>query len=84
MNVPFQPDSAGHANDGEAGRSGPSTIERAFELARSGSCHNVQEIALKLKRERHDSVEAHLAGQSIRRELRLLCQEARAGTSSSE
>lgn len=80
MNVPFQPDSGqSTASDGEAGRQDLSTIERAFELARSGSCHNVQEIAHRLKRERHDSVEAHLAGQSIRRELRRLCQEARAG-----
>jgi hypothetical protein len=83
MNVPFQPDSSGNtpANDGENGRHGLSTVERAFELARSGSCHNVQEIALRLKREKHDSVEAHLAGQSIRRELRRLCQEARSGSS---
>lgn len=81
MNVPFQHASADSVSDSDqGGRHGPSTIERAFELARSGSCHNVQEIALRLKREQHDAVEAHLAGQSIRRELRRLCQEARAGS----
>jgi hypothetical protein len=53
-----------------------STIERAFELARSGSCRSVAEIVMRLKQERHDSVEAHLAGQSIRRDLRRLCAEA--------
>jgi hypothetical protein len=54
----------------------PSTIERAFQLARAGSCRSVAEIVLRLKQERHDSVEAHLAGQSIRRDLRRLCAEA--------
>ena len=80
MNIPFQPDSGSAPSSGGDGRHGPSTVERAFELARSGTCHNVQEIAMKLKREQHDSVEAHLSGQSIRRDLRRLCQEARKGS----
>ncbi len=55
----------------------PSTLERAFELARSGECASTAEIRLRLKREGHDQVEAHLQGPSISRQLRLLCEEAR-------
>jgi hypothetical protein len=53
------------------------TLERAFVLARSGSCASVGEIRLTLKRERFDQVEAHLAGHAIGRQLRRLCEEAR-------
>jgi hypothetical protein len=51
----------------------PGTVERAFELAQSGACKTVGDVIVKLKQERHDSVEAHLAGPSIRRALRELC-----------
>jgi hypothetical protein len=54
----------------------PTTLERAFELARSGSYTAVTEIAAVLKRERHDSVDAHLAGPSVRRDLRRLWESA--------
>lgn len=54
----------------------PTTVERAFELARSGTLRGVAEIAAALKRERHESVEAHLAGPSIRRDLRRLWEAA--------
>jgi hypothetical protein len=54
-----------------------STLERAFELARSGECASTSEIRQRLKQERYDSVEAHLQGPSITRQLRLLCEEAR-------
>ena len=56
----------------------PTTLERAFALARSGSCASVQDIRLTLKRERFDNVEAHLAGPSLARQLRALCEAARA------
>lgn len=55
----------------------PTTLERAFALARSGEFASVGEIRLRLRRERCDSVEAHLCGPSISRQLRLLCDEAR-------
>jgi hypothetical protein len=55
----------------------PSTVERAFDLARSGACSDVAEIISQLKRERCDAVEANLTGPSIRRQLRKLCLEAR-------
>jgi len=54
----------------------PSTIERAFILARSGDCASVNDIRRQLKRERFEQVEGHLAGHSINRELRTLCQAA--------
>ena len=55
----------------------PSTLERAFELARTGECLNLSEIRQRLKRERHDQVDAHLQGHAISRQLRALCEEAR-------
>lgn len=55
----------------------PTTLERAFDLARSGRFASVQEIRLALKGERFDSVEAHLAGPSVVRQLRNLCEQAR-------
>ena len=37
----------------------------------------IDEIRLALKRERFDQVEAHLAGHSITRQLRALCDQSR-------
>lgn len=51
-------------------RERPTTVERAFELARSGQCDNLPAIVAALKGERHKSVDAHLAGPSIRKDLR--------------
>lgn len=58
----------------------PTTLERAFALARSGRFASVNEIRLALKRERYDQVEAHLAGQAIAKQLRALCEAAQAPT----
>jgi hypothetical protein len=55
----------------------PTTLERAFALARSGTCATVSDIRTTLKRERYDQVEAHLAGPSVSRQLRALCEQAR-------
>ncbi|HEX8669273.1 MAG TPA: hypothetical protein VF727_12975 [Allosphingosinicella sp.] len=55
----------------------PTTLERAFVLARSGRCASVQDIRVTLKKERFDNVEAHLAGPSLARQLRALCDAAR-------
>ena len=46
------------------------TVERAFEIARAGGCSGMSELVQMLKAERHEAVEEHLAGQSIRRDLR--------------
>lgn len=55
----------------------PTTLERAFALARSGECATVADIRAALKRERLDQIDAHLSGYSISRQLRALCEEAR-------
>ncbi|HEY0269446.1 MAG TPA: hypothetical protein VGC10_00480 [Sphingomonas sp.] len=46
------------------------TIERAYQLADAGSCRTVEEIARKLASEGYESPQAHLAGKSVRVELR--------------
>ena len=53
------------------------TLERAFALARSGEYSSVKDIRLRLKSEGFSQVEGHLSGQSINRQLRKLCEEAR-------
>jgi hypothetical protein len=57
--------------------SDPTLLERAFDLARSGRFASVADIRTALKRERYEQVVAHLAGPSIARQLRALCEEAR-------
>ncbi len=54
----------------------PTTIERAFALARDGACLTVDDILQRLKAEGFDGVEAHLNGSSIRKQLRDLCAAA--------
>jgi hypothetical protein len=58
-------------------RDRPTTVERAFELARSGRCDNLPAIVAMLKGERHEAVDAHLAGPSIRKDLRREWEAAR-------
>ncbi len=48
----------------------PNIIERAFELARSST--TVEEVRNALRREGYSNVDAHLAGPSIRTDLRKL------------
>lgn len=56
----------------------PSTVERAYELARSGKCLKIEDLVRQLKAEGFEAVEAHMSGSSIRAELRQLCKAARA------
>ena len=49
---------------------GLTTIERAFALASEGTCRTVNDIRVQLKRERHDAVDAHLAGSAVQRQLK--------------
>jgi len=51
-------------------------IERAFELARTGGCRTVRDIRDRLMREQFASVDAHLAGPAIRRQLAELMRTA--------
>jgi len=52
-------------------------MERAFELARSGGCTNIDDVVRKLKSENYDQVDAHMAGSQIRRQLRQEFLDAR-------
>ena len=45
------------------------TIERAFALARSGQCRTIGELKSRLRQERFDSIDAHLTGKLIKRQL---------------
>jgi hypothetical protein len=59
-----------------AGERTVTTVERAFELARSGECRGMSEISARLKLEWHEAVDAHLAGPSIRRDLKKIWEAA--------
>lgn len=51
-----------------AGRTG--TVERAFELARSGRCATIGEIEKALAAEQYEDASAHLGGPLLRSQLR--------------
>jgi hypothetical protein len=57
-----------------------STLERALELARSGKVASLAELRRKLADEQHISVEANLAGKSIKDQLRAAIIAARQGS----
>lgn len=46
-----------------------STIERAFQLAKVGTCRSVSDIRNQLSAEGYDGVHGHLDGMSIKRQL---------------
>jgi hypothetical protein len=46
-----------------------STVARAFELAREGTCRSVDDVRKQLKLEGYGNAEAHLAGSSIKKQL---------------
>jgi hypothetical protein len=52
-----------------------STVERAYDLARNGPCSSLDDIRRTLEQERYASVNAHLSGPTIRRQLRQLCRD---------
>ena len=49
-------------------------LERAFELARSGRCLTIRDIAFKLNFEKYDI--SHLEGPALRKQLVTLIDEA--------
>ena len=51
-------------------------IERAFELARAGSCRSVNDIRQTLRREGYEGVHAHLHGTTINRQITALIKAA--------
>jgi hypothetical protein len=53
-----------------------STIERAFQIARSGQVRDVATLKLKLEEDGCRAVEALLAPRSLRRHLEAICVAA--------
>lgn len=52
------------------------TLERAFQLAKSGDCASVTQIRERLKKEGYSDWQSHTKGPSIRSQLNALCAEA--------
>ena len=53
----------------------PTTLERAYDLARSGSCRTVGDIKSRLQAEGYEGVKDRLYGASLTAALRRLCAE---------
>lgn len=53
----------------------PTTIERAYELARSGACRTVGDLKQRLSAEGYDRIQDALYGPTLTAALRKLCQE---------
>lgn len=54
-----------------------STLERAFELARTGECRIVTDLIMRLKAEGYMDIDHHLhAGCGLREQLAKLCKQA--------
>lgn len=53
-------------------------LERAFELARSGECAGLGDIRARLKAEKFQGVDDQLYGRALVRQLKTLCDEAKA------
>jgi hypothetical protein len=52
-------------------------IARAFELARSGTCRNVDDIRRKLEREGYIHVDAHFSSGSLKKQLVALIEASK-------
>lgn len=53
----------------------PTTLERAYELARSGGCRTVGAIKQALQAEGFERIQDSLYGPTLTAALRKLCQE---------
>ena len=53
----------------------PTTIERAYELARGGSCRTVSDVKQALSTEGFDRIQDALYGPTLTASLRKLCQD---------
>ncbi len=53
------------------------TVERAYELARSGSCPTLKDIERQLMKEQHEGVHAHLSGDMLKKQLKALIRANR-------
>lgn len=57
----------------------PTTIERAYQLAESGTCRTVGDVKQKLNAEGFERVQESLYGSSVTSALRKLCQASYTG-----
>jgi hypothetical protein len=57
------------------------TIERAFQLAREGACHSINDIRKRLLSEGYPNVLSHTAGMSIKKQLNAILAVRGAGKS---
>ena len=57
----------------------PSTVERAYQLAKSGECENLSAVKDRLRAEGFHDVNGQLYGKTIGDDLRKLCTAAREG-----
>lgn len=55
------------------------TLRRAFELADGGRCDSIADIRRTLARERFDSIDAHLSGTGLKKQLLARITLARQG-----
>ncbi len=55
----------------------PTTLERAYQLAKSGLFTGATEIKAKLRAEGYGDAEAQIYGPTLRADLRRLCLAAR-------
>ena len=62
-------------------KSNMTTLERAFELARSGEYSGTSEIRVQLQTEGYPDVSSQVSGPSLLKQLRALCEAARATNS---
>jgi len=53
----------------------PTTLERAYELAKSGRCRTVGDIKTALSSEGFDRIQDSLYGPTLTAALRKLCQD---------
>ncbi len=51
-------------------------LDRAYELARSGTVGDVDQLIRTLSREGYDGLEAHFTYSSLRRDLNKICRAA--------
>ena len=57
-----------------------STVARAFQIARGGTCRTVDDLRKALKAEKLDSVDSHLSSGSLTKQLRALLRISRPAT----
>ncbi|WP_425993719.1 hypothetical protein [Caulobacter sp. DWR1-3-2b1] len=55
----------------------PTTLERAFQLARSGEYSTISDIRRQLKIEGFSDAPSQISGPSMLKQLRKLCEAAR-------